>query len=207
MTRLTRLLPALALLVVLAEAAPGQEPIRMARTPDISPDGKLVAFSYLGDIWVVEAIGGTARPVTSHPAHDIDPVFSPDGRCIAFSSNRHGSYDVFVVPVQGGKPRRLTFDSASDIGLRLVARRQERPLRLDAQHRFPAELRAVHRARRGRPGPPHQRRRGQGGRLLARRAITSPMSAAPAPGIARAIAARPTTTSGSATPTAATTAS
>jgi tricorn protease len=91
-----------------------QEPIRLARTPDISPDGKLVAFSYLGDIWVVETIGGTARAVTSHPAHDLAPVFSPDGRMIAFSSNRHGSYDIYVVPVQGGRPRRLTFDSATD---------------------------------------------------------------------------------------------
>ncbi len=74
----------------------------------------MIAFSYLGDIWTVETIGGTARAITSHPAHDVNPVFSPDGRWIAFSSNRHGSYDVFVVPVRGGKPRRLTFDSASD---------------------------------------------------------------------------------------------
>src|SRR5262249_26469133 len=93
--------------------AHAQEPIRFARSPDISPDGRLVAFSYLGDIWVVEPIGGIARPVTMHEAHDIFPVFSPDGRMIAFSSNRHGSYDVFVVPVQGGKPKRLTFDSAA----------------------------------------------------------------------------------------------
>jgi tricorn protease len=96
-------------------SAAAQEPIRLARTPDVSPDGKLVTFSYLGDIWVVETIGGTARCVTSHPAHDIYPVFSPDGRQIAFTSNRHGSYDVYVVPVQGGRPRRLTFDSATDL--------------------------------------------------------------------------------------------
>ncbi len=93
----------------------GQEPIRFARLPDVSPDGKLIAFSYLGDIWVVEAIGGVARPITSHEAHDTTPVFSPDGRSIAFSSNRHGSHDVFVVSVHGGKPQRLTFDSASDL--------------------------------------------------------------------------------------------
>jgi tricorn protease len=105
----------LAALTLIQGRAGAQEPIRLARTPDISPDGKLVAFSYLGDIWVVETIGGTARPVTSHPAHDIGPVFSPDGRSLAFSSNRHGSYDVFVVPVQGGRPRRLTFDSATDL--------------------------------------------------------------------------------------------
>jgi tricorn protease len=95
--------------------AAAQEPIRFARTPDISPDGKTVAFSYLGDIWVVEAIGGVARPVTMHEAHDINPVFSPDGKWIAFSSNRFGQYDVFVVPAVGGKPKRLTFDSAHDM--------------------------------------------------------------------------------------------
>jgi len=110
-----------ALLLIAIAAAAGnsdaQEPIRFPRTPDISPDGKLVAFSYLGDIWTVEAIGGVARPVTMHEAHDINPCFSPDGRWIAFSSNRHGSYDVFVVASYGGKPKRLTFDSAQDMAL------------------------------------------------------------------------------------------
>jgi tricorn protease len=104
----------LTLLLVVSAHAQAQEPIRFGRTPDISPDGKLVTFSYLGDIWVVEAIGGVARPVTMHEKHDMMPVFSPDGRRLAFSSNRHGSYDVFVVSVQGGRPVRLTFDSADD---------------------------------------------------------------------------------------------
>ncbi|MBX3401211.1 MAG: PD40 domain-containing protein [Gemmataceae bacterium] len=105
-------LAVLAALVALPLAA--QEPIKFSRTPDISPDGKLVAFSYLGDIWTVEAIGGVARPVTMHEAHDLWPCISPDGRQIAFSSNRHGSYDVFVTPIHGGKPKRLTFDSGHD---------------------------------------------------------------------------------------------
>lgn len=89
--------------------------VRFARTPDISPDGKWVVFSYLGDIWVVAAEGGVARQITTHEAHDINPVFSPDGRQIAFSSNRYGSYDVFVVPFEGGPPKRLTFDSANEM--------------------------------------------------------------------------------------------
>jgi tricorn protease len=111
-TRFRLAVPVVALFI--GGFASAQEPIRFARTPDISPDGKLVAFSYLGDVWVVEAIGGVARPVTQHEAHDVGPVFSPDGHWIAFSSNRHGQYDVFVSPAYGGKPRRLTFDSAHD---------------------------------------------------------------------------------------------
>lgn len=102
-------------LTFLVPEALSQEPIRCARTPDITPDGKTVCFSYLGDIWTVEAIGGVARPVTMHEAHDINPVFSPDGKHIAFSSTRFGQYDVFVVPAVGGKPKRLTFDSAPDM--------------------------------------------------------------------------------------------
>jgi tricorn protease len=114
MSRRTRTSLALIAVILLSPAASAQGLIRLARTPDISPDGKLVAFSYLGDIWTVATGGGTARPVTSHSAHDINPVFSPDGRHLAFASNRHGSYDVFVVPVGGGRPTRLTFDSAAD---------------------------------------------------------------------------------------------
>src|SRR5438105_11949553 len=102
------------IILTITAAAGAQEPIRFARTPDISPDGKWVAFSYLGDVWIVEAIGGVARHVTMHEKHDVGPVFSPDGRHLAFSSNRFGSYDVFVVPVQGGRPTRLTYDSAED---------------------------------------------------------------------------------------------
>jgi tricorn protease len=111
----TRLFSSLTIIwAITASAALGQEPIRFARTPDISPDGKRVAFSYLGDIWVVEAIGGVARHLTMHEKHEIYPVFSPDGKHIAFSSNRHGGYDVFVVPIHGGRPKRLTHDSADD---------------------------------------------------------------------------------------------
>jgi tricorn protease len=101
--------------LVFAGLASAQEPIRFARSPDISPDGKQVVFSYLGDIWSVETIGGVARPISMHEAHDIYPVFSPDGRWVAFSSNRHGQYDVFVSPAYGGRAKRLTFDSAHDV--------------------------------------------------------------------------------------------
>src|SRR5262245_14542101 len=110
-----QMLLVVAVLFLFSLSADAQEPIRFARQPDISPDGKLVVFSYLGDLWVVETIGGIARPITQHQAHDTAPSFSPDGKSIAFSSNRHGGYDVFVTSARGGKPRRLSFDSATDM--------------------------------------------------------------------------------------------
>jgi tricorn protease len=103
----------LAFLGCLSSARAG-EPIRFARTPDISPDGRSVVFSYLGDLWLVDAKGGQARHLTMHESHDFNPVFSPDGKQIAFSSNRHGDYDIYVIPVEGGRPTRLTFDAADD---------------------------------------------------------------------------------------------
>ena len=81
----------------------------------ISPDGSDLAFSYLGDIWTVPESGGTAQRLTVHPADDKEPAFSPDGRQIAFSSNRFGNMDVFIMESSGGEPRRLTYHSADDV--------------------------------------------------------------------------------------------
>src|SRR5262249_31293940 len=74
-----------------------------------------VAFSSRGETWIAETTGGIAPPFTMHQPPATAPVSSPAGQQTASSPNRHGSYDVFVVPVQGGKPRRLTFDSANDL--------------------------------------------------------------------------------------------
>lgn len=84
----------------------------LLRHPDYN-NGHLV-FSYLGDIWLWDG-KNPARRLTVHEASDIMPRFSPDGRWVAFSSNRTGNWDIFVVPANGGKPRQLTFRTGSDI--------------------------------------------------------------------------------------------
>jgi len=73
-----------------------------------------VAFSYAGDIWVVNEDGANPRRITDHKAREVYPRFSPDGKWIAFSSNRNGNYDVFIVPAAGGKVKQLTFHSGND---------------------------------------------------------------------------------------------
>ena len=96
--------------LLLPALAPAQ--VKLLRHPSYSK-GK-VAFSYLGDIWVANENGSGAVRLTDNKARDVYPRFSPDGNWIAFSSNRDGNYDVFVIPAAGGKPRQLTFHTADD---------------------------------------------------------------------------------------------
>lgn len=96
-----------------ASAMAQSDPLWM-RFPAISPDGKTVAFSYKGDIWTVPANGGQARQITTNPAYDAYPVWSPDSRQIAFASSREGSMDIYVVGRDGGAPRRVTTDSGNE---------------------------------------------------------------------------------------------
>jgi len=84
------------------------------RYPSISPDGKTIVFTYKGDLYRVAAAGGDAVPLTVHQAHDFMPVWSRDGKQIAFASDRYGNFDVFVIPATGGEARRLTFHSAPE---------------------------------------------------------------------------------------------
>lgn len=96
-----------------ASAMAQSDPLWM-RFPAISPDGKTVAFSYKGDIWTVPTNGGQARQITTNPAYDAYPVWSPDSRQIAFASSREGSMDIYVVGRDGGTPRRVTTDSGDE---------------------------------------------------------------------------------------------
>jgi tricorn protease len=84
------------------------------RYPSIAPDGKTIVFTYRGDIYKVPATGGTASPLTLHEAHDYMPVWSHDGKYIAFASDRYGNFDIFIIPSTGGEAKRLTFHSANE---------------------------------------------------------------------------------------------
>jgi tricorn protease len=80
---------------------------RLLRQPTIS--ASQVAFTYGADLWIADRTGGPARRLTSTPAVESDPHFSPDGKWIAFTSNRSGVDQVYVVSVDGGDPTRLTW--------------------------------------------------------------------------------------------------
>jgi tricorn protease len=86
---------------------PNPDPLWL-RYPALSPDGKTIAFSFQGHLFLVPAEGGLAQPLTAGPAHDTAPVWSPDGKAIAFASDRYGHYDVYLVSSEGGQARRLT---------------------------------------------------------------------------------------------------
>ncbi|WP_460894119.1 S41 family peptidase [Rufibacter soli] len=95
-------------------SAQTQTPLWMT-TPAISPDGQTIVFSYKGDLYRVAAAGGTATPLTMHEGYEYMPVWSPDGKQLAYASDRHGNFDVFVMPAQGGESKRLTFNSSGDL--------------------------------------------------------------------------------------------
>jgi len=111
----TRLLALCGFLACGVSAAAAQSTPLWLRYPAISPDGQTIAFEHKGDIYSVPASGGTATPLTLGEAYDFAPVWSHDGKQIAFASDRYGNFDVFVMPSSGGEAKRLTFHSAREV--------------------------------------------------------------------------------------------
>ena len=111
------ILTGMALLAALtAGAATDSEPLWL-RNSAVSPDGQTVAFTYRGDVYTVPVTGGKAMQLTTSPAYDTAPVWSPDGSKIAFASDREGSLDIFIVDREGGTPKRLTTNSGAETPL------------------------------------------------------------------------------------------
>ncbi len=101
-------------LILLSSVSFSQSDALWLRYPSISPDGEKIVFTYKGDLYTVSSTGGSAVPLTFHEAHDFMPVWSNDGKKIAFASDRYGNFDIFSVPAEGGEPVRLTFHSADE---------------------------------------------------------------------------------------------
>lgn len=102
------------LLIAFSTALWSQNSAHWLRYASISPDGKTIAFGYMGNIYTVPASGGNATPLTVSEYHEMRPVWSHDGKTIAFSSDRYGNFDVYTMPASGGTPTRITFHSAPD---------------------------------------------------------------------------------------------
>ena len=83
----------------------------------ISPQGDKIAFAYKGDIYVVDTDGGMARQITTNSSYDSNPIWSNDGRYIAFASDRNANFDIYIVSVDGGVAKRVTTNSVSETPL------------------------------------------------------------------------------------------
>lgn len=128
----------LGLACVAAASAMANSPLWL-RDVAISPDGATIAFTYKGDIFTVSPAGGEARQLTSDEAFDSKPIWAPDGKRIAFRSDRLGSDDIFIMNANGGKVTRLTTSSLAEQPLAffndstLLYSANEMPGRMSAQ--------------------------------------------------------------------------
>ena len=82
---------------------------------DVSPDGRQVVFSLLGDLYILPISGGEAKRITSGPAYDIQPRFSPDGKWIAFASDRGGTENLWICDPEGKNARQISKEKETDV--------------------------------------------------------------------------------------------
>lgn len=95
----------------LADFPAGAVPLHLISAPALSPDGKSMVFEWIDDLWTAPSQGGEAKRMLRHPARDIRPRFSPDGKRIVFSSDRSGSLQVFSIDLAGGEAVQHTHHS------------------------------------------------------------------------------------------------
>ena len=103
---------ALATIALVGPVAQAQIDARLMRYPAVS--STQIAFTYAGDIWAVAKTGGTARRLSTPKGEETFPRFSPDGKEIAFSGDYDGNVDIYVMPVSGGVPARVTHHPMPD---------------------------------------------------------------------------------------------
>jgi tricorn protease len=110
--RLAVLLLTAAISALVVWPARAQTPPVLAQQPTLS--ATQVVFVFAGDLWSVPRAGGESRRLTTGAGVESNPMFSPDGNWIAFTGQYDGNVDVFVMPAQGGVPKRLTWHPDAD---------------------------------------------------------------------------------------------
>lgn len=100
------------LLVILTFHAFSIEETRLLRFPTIARD--TIIFSYSGDLYITTAKGGVATRITSHEGYEMFPHFSPDGKQIAFTAQYDGNTEVYIMALDGGTPKRITYTATLD---------------------------------------------------------------------------------------------
>ena len=104
---------------------------------DVSPDGKTIVFELLGDLYTMPVEGGEAKPIVTGPAFDSQPRFSPDGKQLAFVSDRDGAENLWIAQADGSDPRALSKNKQSlytspswtpDGDYVLVSRQEQAPI-------------------------------------------------------------------------------
>jgi len=117
---MTKRITGFLLLLSVLLAASAQDEARLMRFPAIH--GDQIVFSYAGSLYTVNSSGGTARKLTGHDGYEMFPRFSPDGSRIAFTGQYDGNTEVFIIPAEGGEPKRLTYTATlgrDDVGDRM----------------------------------------------------------------------------------------
>ncbi len=105
----------LVLLLLISVKLQAQQHLLWMQQPAVSPNGQWIAFEYKGNLFKVQATGGTAIPLTINSAYNGYPIWSHDSKSIAFASDRYGNFDVYIIPADGGNATRLTHSSEKDI--------------------------------------------------------------------------------------------
>ena len=115
-----RIILTLSAFIISTMALLAQDSPLWLRNNDISPDGTRIAFTYKGNIFIVPVEGGKAFQLTTNASYDADPIWTPDGKSIVFSSYREKSKDIYMVSSEGGTPKRLTSHTGNETPLEIM---------------------------------------------------------------------------------------
>src|SRR5689334_23372555 len=103
-----------AVLFVTAQFTAQSQSAYFLSNPCLTPDGQTVVFSFEGDLWKANVKDGQSSRLTAMDGYETNPRVSPDGKWIAFTGRQYNNADVFVIPVNGGEVKQVTYHSGND---------------------------------------------------------------------------------------------